>query len=170
MISQRHKWGMRNPWFLGILGLILLVFAVNGVFIWLSTHHPSTLVDVEYKTHDRKSNAAAVNELAARQALAWQTTIRMPTTLAVGEPASFEIHVADRAGQPVREGVLIVEAYRPSDASRDFSIPFREIASGTYQGTLTFPLKGYWELHLRLERGNNLFTVATNRFRVAAAP
>ena len=63
MISQHSKKGLRNPWLLGMIGLIILVLGVNGAFIWFAMHNRSTLVDRDYSTKDRKTNAAVVSDL-----------------------------------------------------------------------------------------------------------
>ncbi|MCX7163484.1 MAG: FixH family protein [Betaproteobacteria bacterium] len=169
MISQSNKSGLRNPWLLGLLGLIVLVLAVNATFIWLATHNRSTLVDREYKTKDRKTNAEFLSELGTHQALAWRTAIRKPKLLALNAPALYEISVADRDGKPV-SGEMTVEAYRGADAGKDFTTSFKEVSAGNYQGYITFPLKGYWELHIHVTRGKDEFTVDTQRFAVADAP
>ena len=168
MISQERKSGLRNPWLLGLLVLILLVLSVNASFIWFATHNQSTLVDREYKTKDRKTNTQMLNELGRQQALAWQTTINKPKELVLGKPTLYQISVVDKGGKPV-SGEMEVEAYRASDASLDFVTPFKEVAAGNYQGYVTFPLKGYWELHIHLQRGTDEFAVSTDRFKVMAA-
>lgn len=168
MISQERKSGLRNPWLLGLLVLILLVLSVNASFIWFATHNQSTLVDREYKTKDRKTNTQMLSELGRQQALAWQTTIDKPKELVQGKPILYQISVADKSGKPV-SGEMEVEAYRASDASLDFVTPFKEVTAGNYQGYVTFPLKGYWELHLHLRRGADEFSVNTDRFKVLEA-
>ena len=40
-------------------------------------------------------------------------------------------------------------------------------ATGRYQGYINFPLKGYWELHIRVQRGDDKFGVDTEKFMVA---
>lgn len=169
MISQENKTGLRNPWLLGMLALIVIVLAVNAAFIWYATHNQSTLVDREYKTKDRKSNEDILRELGTRQALAWQTTVKRPKSVVMNSPASYEIGVVDRDGKPV-SGAMEVEAYRASDASKDFTTPFREVSPGNYQGFISFPLKGYWELRIRIKRGDEEFGADTDRFMVAPAP
>lgn len=168
MISQENKKGLRNPWFLGMLGLIVFVLGVNGTFVWYATHNQSSLVDREYKTKDRKSNEELLSELGTQQSLAWQTTIKRPKTVVVNAPAAYEISVADREGKPV-SGTLEVEAYRAADADKDFTTPFREVSPGSYQGDINFPLKGSWELRIHVKRGEDVFKVDTKRFMVAAA-
>ena len=169
MISQDSKKGLRNPWFLGMIGLIILVLGVNGTFIWFATHNRSALVDRDYSTKDRKSNAAVVNDLQEQKALAWETTIKQPKAIVMDSPTGYEISVADREGMPV-SGTLEVEAYRASDESKDFTTAFREVSPGSYQGYVSFPLKGYWELRIRVKRGKDVFEVGTDRFMVATAP
>ncbi len=169
MISQSNKSGLRNPWLLGMLVLIAVVLAVNATFIWFSLKEDrSALVERDYKTKDRKSNEEVLSELREKHALSWQTEINKPKTIVTGMPTAYEIAVKDREGKPV-SGTVAVEAYRASDASKDFTTEFKEVAPGRYQGLINFPLKGYWELHIRIRRGDDAFGVDTERFMVAAA-
>ena len=168
MISQHNKDGLRNPWVLGMIGLIVVVLLVNGAFIWYATHNRSTLVDKDYNTKDRKTGAALINELQEQKALAWKVIVKEPPSIVMGAPASYQISVLDMAGLPV-SGIMEVEAYRGADESKDFTTAFREVSLGNYQGYINFPLKGYWELHIRVKRGEEVFTVGTNRFMVAVA-
>jgi nitrogen fixation protein FixH len=167
MISQSNKSGMRNPWVLGMLALIVVVVGVNITFVWFTMKEGhSELVERDYKTKDRKSNEVLLSELRTKQALAWQTEIKKPKDIVMGTPLAYEISVTDRDGKPV-SGALVVEAYRASDASKDFTTPFQEVATGRYQGYINFPLKGYWELHIRVQRGEDKFGVDTEKFMVA---
>ena len=168
MISQDSKKGLRNPWFLGMLGLIVVVLAVNATFIWFATtQNRSSLVEREYNTRDRKSGAAEVSDIQSRNALAWKTVIKQPKTILMNSPATYEIGVTDRAGAPV-SGTMEVAAYRAADESKDFTTVFKEVSAGNYQGAISFPLKGYWELRIRIKRGEDGFEVGTDRFPVAA--
>lgn len=168
MISQHSKKAFRNPWFLGMIGLMVVVLGVNGTFIWLSMQYRPALVDREYSTKDRKSDSATLSNLETHRNLAWKTTIKQPDTIATNSPATYEIAVVDRTGTPV-SGTMEVQAYRASDASKDFTTAFVEISPGNYQGYINFPLKGYWELRIRTKRGNETFEVNTGRFMVASA-
>jgi hypothetical protein len=168
MVSQENKSGLRNPWPLGMIAAIIVVFIVNGAFIWVATHNRSTLVDRDYSTKDRKTNVAVVNDLQGQKTLSWKTTIRQPESIVVDLPTGYEISVMDREGEPV-DGEVEVKAYRASDESKDFSTQFHEVSPGNYQGYISFPLKGYWELRIRIKRGQEIFEVGTNKFMVAAA-
>lgn len=169
MISQSNKSGLRNPWVLGMMALITVVLAVNVTFIWFTMKDgKSELVERDYKTKDRKSNELLLSELRTKQALAWQTEIKKPKSIVMGTPVVYEISITDREGKPV-SGTLNVEAYRASDSSKDFTTSFKEVAAGRYQGYINFPLKGYWELHISVQRGEERFGVNTDKFMVDVA-
>jgi nitrogen fixation protein FixH len=169
MISQSNKSGLRNPWVWGMLTLITVVLAVNATFIWFANKGTrSTLVDRDYQTGNRQSNESMLSDLRRQHALSWQTEIKKPESLITGVPTAYEIAVKDREGKPV-SGVMEVVAYRPSDASKDFTTTFKEVAPGSYQGNINFTLKGYWELHIHIQRGEDRFNVNTDKFMVAAS-
>ena len=165
MISQENKKGWRNPWFIGMMGVVITALLVNSVLIWYALHRRSTLVDHEYSTRDRKSDTETIEDIQAQNALAWKVTVRMPKLAVLAKPASYEIDVADRLGAPV-SGEMEVVAYRASDADKDFSIPFVQVSSGKYQGYISFPLKGYWELRIRIKRDKDVFEAESNKFLV----
>ena len=149
-------------------GALVVVLTVDGIFVLFATKGTrSALVERDYDTGDRKSGEELVKELKEQHALSWQTEIKKPNSIVMGVPTAYEIAVKDREGQPV-SGALGVAAYRPSDASKDFTTAFKEVASGRYQGYINFPLKGYWELHIRIKRGEERFSVDTEKFMVVA--
>jgi len=165
MLSQNNKKSWRNPWFIGMLGVVVTALLVNSVLIWYALHGRSTLVDHEYSTKDRKSDTETIDDIQAQNALAWKITVKLPKMVVLATPASYEINVVDRLGAPV-SGEMEVVAYRPSDADKDFAVPFKEVSSGKYQGYISFPLKGYWELRIRVKRGKDVFEAESNRFLV----
>lgn len=168
MLSQENKKSWRNPWFVGMMGVVVTALLVNSVLIWYALHHRSTLVDHEYSTRDRKSDTETIDEIQAQNALAWKITIKLPKMVMLATPAAYEIDVADRQGAPV-SGEMEVVAYRASDADKDFAIRFREVSSGKYQGYISFPLKGFWELRIRVKRGKDVFETESNKFSVTPA-
>jgi len=165
MLSQKNKKSWRNPWFVGMIGVVVAAILVNSLLIWYALHNGSTLVDHEYSTKDRKSDTETIDDIQAQNSLAWKVTVKQPKSLLLGTPVSYEIEVADRQGAPV-SGEMEVVAYRSADANKDFAIPFKEIASGKYQGFISFPLKGYWELRIRIKRGKDIFEVGSGKLLV----
>ncbi len=165
MLSQKSKDGWRNPWFLGMLGVVVTAVLVNSVLIWYALHGRSTLVDHEYSTKDRKSDTETIDDIKAQKDLAWKFTIKLPNMVVLATPAAYKIDVVDRQGAPVN-GEMEVVAYRASDADKDFLIPFTQVSSGKYQGYISFPLKGYWELRIRVKRSEDVFEAESNKFLV----
>lgn len=166
MISQNNKKGWRNPWVFGLLGLILSGVTVNGLFLWNAlSEQRSTLVDREYSTKNRKTGAEVVKEIEEQNALGWKATVKQPITVPLNTPTAYQVSIVDRDGRPV-SGKVEVSAYRASDASKDFTVPFSETTSGTYQGMMGFPLKGYWKLRVRVVRDKEVFEIEGSRFSV----
>ena len=93
--------------------------------------------------------------------LAWKITTRQPRSVVTDSPAGYEVSVVDREGIPV-SGTVEVEAYRAADECRDFTTAFREISPWNYQGYINFPLKGYWELRIRIKCRSDVFEAGTN--------
>ena len=168
MLTQKDKTGWRNPWVIGMAGLIVATLLVNTLLIWYALHSRSTLVDHEYSSKDRKSDTETIDDIQAQNSLAWKVTVKQPKALMLATPASYEIEVADRQGLPV-SGEMEVVAYRSSDAEKDFSVPFKEVTPGKYQGFISFPLKGYWELRIRVKRNKDVFEVGSSKFLVTQA-
>ncbi len=166
MTTQGEKKGFFNPWVMGMIGVVLAALAVNALLIWYSMHHRSTLVDHEYSTKNRKTDTETMNEIETRNALGWKVSIKPPQNLTLGIPASYDMTVLDRQGQPV-SGNMEVLAYRAADASKDFVTAFQQTTPGNYHGVITFPLKGFWELRIRIVRDQEKFETETPRFRVA---
>ena len=90
MISQNNKTGLRNPWVWGMLLLIMIVLAVNATFVWFATKGTrSTLVERDYETGNRTSNEEMLSELSAQKQLSWQTEIKKPGSVVIGNTDSL---------------------------------------------------------------------------------
>ena len=166
MISQYNKKGWQNPWVFGLIGLVLSGVAINGVFLLNALGEDrSTLVDREYSTKNRKTGDEVVKEIEAQNALGWKASIKQSKVVSLDEATAYQISVLDRNGQAV-SGKMEVSAYRASDASKDFVIPFQETSAGNYQGMMRFPLKGYWKLRIRVVRGKEVFETEGSKFSV----
>jgi hypothetical protein len=166
MISQSNKKGWRNPWLFGLLGLVLSGVAINVVFVLNSLDSSrSTLVDEEYNTRNHKTDGVFLKEIEAQGVLAWKTTLKQPKFVALNVAAPYEISVSDPKGVPV-SGQMEVTAYRASDAAKDFKVAFKETSPGHYQGFMSYSLKGYWKLRIRVVRDTDVFETESNKFSV----
>lgn len=139
--SSRSAW--RSPWFLGWIGLILVVLAVNTTMIVLAfVTNPGLVVDDYYER-----GRDVERTLATRRAEApgWTMSLDTPVDVAENSATTVRFYVVDSAGQAVRPDQVTYFAYRPSDPTADFSVPMIEEAPGRYAAEVTFPLSGLWD-------------------------
>ncbi len=166
MLSQSNKEFLRNPWSLGLsLGMLAFVAACVALAVIAVKNRPS-LVSKEYYENGRQFEQTIAEQVAARKALAWRTALGLADPLPFAKPTPIRLDVADKDGYALRGAAISVHAYRPADANADFSVELRETDAGVYTGMIAFPLKGNWDLSLRIRRGDDVFDVA-RRIRVA---
>jgi nitrogen fixation protein FixH len=166
MLSQYKKDFLHNPWALGIAASILFGVGSSLALVVFALHNRPGLVDKEYYESGRKYERTVMQQLAARNALAWRTTTVIADPIIVATPGLVRLSVLDKNDVPVAKGSVSLTAYRPSDATADFTVQLVESAAGDYAGTVGFPLKGSWELRFRIQRGDDVFDV-TRRIQVA---
>ena len=69
----------------------------------------------------------------------------------------YRLNVVDKAGLPLTAAKVELSAYRPSDASADFKSTLTEVDAGIYEGYVTFPLKGIWEINVDIIRADDRY-------------
>ena len=108
-----------------LLGFFLLIFAVNGVFVYFSlTSHPGTTARDSYREGLEYNR---VLERAERQrALGWRARI-------VAEGGTVRLRLQDAAGAAVTGLAGKVRVGRPASNSEDRVANSVEIAPGVYQ-------------------------------------
>jgi nitrogen fixation protein FixH len=161
-ISQSNKSAMRNPWVLGWLGAITLVLVVNIAFITTAFMTNPGLVDDNYYEKGRDHERHMQNKIATRNTLGWNMHFLVPETIHAGEATTLRFSANDRNGAPLRDAVVTIQAYRPSDASADFSIEMDASAeaAGIHEQEVTLPLKGIWDLNAKVVRGEDALTIS----------
>ena len=145
-ISQDSKEAFRNPWVLGLIGAIVLVFGVNAAFITTAFMTNPGLVDKDYYEKGRDTERNFTKKIAMEKRLGWNFNMAFPEEIILNNDGTFNLSVTDKAGLPVRNAKVTLQAYRPSDAHADFHLDMTEIAQGIYQTKAKFPLKGIWEV------------------------
>lgn len=108
-----------------IAGFFLLVFAVNGVFIYVSlSSHPGTT------TRDAYREGLEYNRVLERaerqQALGWRAEV-------LQEGGTVRLRVRDAAGAAVRGLVGSLHAGRPASDAEDRTLATVETVPGTYE-------------------------------------
>lgn len=155
--SQDNPQAFRNPWFYGVIGLIVVVLAVNIGFISLAFITNPGLVDKDYyeKGQDYEANMAKYR--SARAALGWSYQTDFPSSPIINTKQLYRITIVDKVGQPLTDAQLAVSAYRPSDANADFNSTLSEVTAGIYEGYITYPLKGIWEITVNIHHGEDKY-------------
>ncbi len=146
-----------EPFLLGVGLLFLVVFLVNGAFVYWALHSFTGLV-----TDKAYDQGVAFNETIQAQqkqdALGWQGEVT--TVLQSGQSGSVQFTLRDRSGQPVSGARVTGLLFRPVQAGMDQPLILAEGQPGVYQGTVTVPQPGQWEVRLEA-------TAPTGSFRHA---
>lgn len=167
LISQDNKQAMRNPWVLGWLGLLVGVVLVNVAFIVTAFKTNPGLVEESYYEKGRDVEKNFQKRLEARNRLGWDIRLQNPETVVAGREASYSVNITDKVGMPLRDATVMLQAYRPSDASADVRIEMEPVATGVYQTRLNLPLKGIWDLKIKVQQGEDELEIARRISAVA---
>lgn len=156
-ISQDNPKALKNPWVLGWLALVIVVLAVNIGFISLAFITNPGLVDKNYYENAQDYEENLVKYRTARTALGWSYQVDFPSTPILNKKEIYRLSVVDKVGLPLTAATITLKAYRPSDASADFEATLAEVGAGMYEGYVTYPLKGIWDLTVNITREQDRF-------------
>lgn len=153
--SQSSPEGKRNPWVIAWFGIIGIFLSANAIFIVFAFTSNPGLVTEDYYEQGRLYEKNAIKRLATQNRLQWESKLEIPDTIILNTPDTYRFSAVDSRGLPIRDAEITVVAYRPSDADADFSTSLNYIAPGLYQGLLSFPLPGAWDLNINIQHGED---------------
>ncbi len=162
-----NKYALHNPWIRVWLGLLGVVVLVNVGFITMAFVSSPGLVTEDYYEAGRAYENNVVKMAAAKNNLRWETNFHIPRAFVVNKTDVLRFNAVDANGLPVEGADVQVTAYRPSDASADFVVKLDSVGPGIYQAYIGFPLKGIWDIKLRVTQGENVLDME-HRLSVAA--
>ncbi len=163
MLSEQLKQDLQNPWLRGILAVVGVTLVVNFCFIAYAYMFPPNLVANDYYErgkeyfHDAKTRQQAAPT-------AWRLQLLLPSKMHVNQAQAVRLYVMDHQGKPVKAGKVSLKAYRPSDASRDFTINLNLSDAGTFIAPITFPLPGHWDIIASIRVDTQHFDTAERIF------
>jgi len=163
MISEQLKQDLKNPWLRGILAVVGTTLIVNFGFITYAYMFPPNLVANDYYErgkeyfHDEKTRQKA-------EPTAWRLQLLIPSKLHVNQVQTIRLYAMDHQGKPVQKGNVILKAYRPNDASRDFTINLQLSDVGTFAAPIAFPLPGHWDIIASIDVAKQHFDTAERIF------
>ncbi len=156
-ISQDNPRALRNPWVLGWLALVAVVLIVNIGFITLAFTTNPGLVDKDYYIKSQDFEENLIKYRKARAALGWTYQTDFPQSPVLNRRELYRLTIVDKAGLPLTAATVNVNAYRPSDENADFNTPLSEVGAGIYEGYITFPLKGLWDITVQITREDDTY-------------
>jgi len=156
-ISQDNPKALKNPWVLGWLALLFVVIAVNIGFISLAFITNPGLVDKNYYENAQDYEENLVKYRDARTALGWSYQANFPSNPIINKKELYRLSVVDKVGQPLTAATVTLHGYRPSDASADFQTALSEVGAGIYEGYITYPLKGIWDITVNVLRDEDRY-------------
>ncbi len=132
--------------FLLLLGFFLLIFAVNGAFLYLAlSSHPGTTARDAYREGLEYNRLL---ERAERQrALGWRARI-------LEESGTVRLRLLDAAGAAVTGLAGTVHAGRPATDSEDRILPAMETAPGVYRVEGPPFAPGRWTIVFEMRTGD----------------
>lgn len=151
----------------GITGLFAqLLPAPKGAEV-VDSRFPGTV------SHDFQKKEALYNDylrqVETQQQRGWQVHKGWLYKPVAGQPATFVVVVADKAGVPLTGAEVSGRFLRTSNSRDDFDFSLTEVVAGEYRANLSMPLHGLWQLVLHIRRGNDLHEIRADT-SVAAAP
>lgn len=157
--SQENPQALRNPWVLAWIAIVVLFVTVNGIFFIVAVVTSPGLVVQDYYEQGRQYEKNALKLMAQHNALKWETRFDTPSEILVATPDIFRFSAVDKRGLPLDDATVELQAYRPADADADFSTPMFAIGPGLYEGKISFPLPGIWDLNVNIKYNNDQLSV-----------
>ena len=142
MNKSNSPW--RNPWIIGWMGLLIAFVMANAFMIYLTTGGGPGLVVDDYYERGEDYEKNMLKRLA--QDPGWKMELRAPEPIEMGKKHIINVALVDAENKPLNEDSVMFHVYRPSDASKDFSLPLQRIDDGLYEVAVSFPLPGVWDV------------------------
>jgi nitrogen fixation protein FixH len=148
-------------WPLVVVGLLAASAGGNVWFMLLAAGDQSFAVEPDYYQKALRWDETMAQQ-ARNAALGWSVAAEVhPARVAHG--VEVGVRVSDRGGAPVDGARVTVEAFHSARAGQVFTAALLPRAEGVYGATLPGRRPGLWELRLRVERGEDVFTQTLTR-------
>jgi nitrogen fixation protein FixH len=131
-----------NGWIpLLFVGGFLILFAVTGNFVRLAlTTFPGLVTTNAYERGLAYDDVIAAERAQAEQG--WQMHIIAPELSGEGQTAA--ITLADRNGEALSGGTVIMMAERMTRYAQQVRITLTDVGGGRYEAPMEFPISGRW--------------------------
>ncbi len=137
-------WKSPLVWGMAILVTTMLVVNFTMITIGLNTH--TGLVMDEFYAKGKAYLHEEVRRDEVAQRLQWRMALREPSTPKLNQLQQYQFILKDKQGEAISDATVELFAYRVNDASKDFTMPMKEIRPGYYAVEIEFKLPGHWDL------------------------
>jgi nitrogen fixation protein FixH len=157
-ISQSNKEALKNPWVLGIILFVLTFLTANAIFIYLAFESPPSLVDQDFYESGKNYDQIQA-QIDAQKALGWTGLFLIPAQTRVNQTQTYDVLIQGKNAAAIDLDIVVMKAYRPSDATADFSVEMLKTKPGVYTAEMSFNLPGTWDLVVEAQQGEKEFVV-----------
>ncbi len=155
-LSGRYRW---IPWI--FVGFFLVVFTVNGIFIYLAT--TSWVGLVTENPYDRGLNYNEVLAAkAAQDQLGWTHDLSFQRTDDAGGTAAgvLTLTLGRKDGATLNDATVKAVVERPGRFSQAFTLYLDQTGEGRYAAGVNLPLPGQWHVRLVAQKGADSYRAA----------
>lgn len=163
-ISQSNKEALKNPWVLGIVLFVFTFLTANAIFIYLAFKSPHGLVDKNFYENG-KNYEEIQKQIEQQKALGWTGLFMITSTTRVNELQTYEVLIQGKNAAGIDLDSVVLKAYRPADATADFSAIMTKTNPGIYTAQMSFNLPGTWDLVVEAKQAQQEF-VMTQRISI----
>ncbi len=143
----------KSPWFWTIIALVAIVLGVNILMAFFAVKSNPGLVSKDYYERGKSFANRTKIEFTQQNKLGWKMKLTTPEKISTGEPALFRLTIKGKDEAPVIAQSATLFSYRPSNSSKDFSVPMVHDGDGVYSARISFPLKGTWDIIAEIQKG-----------------
>ena len=161
-INEGSAW--RSPWVWGMLGLVAVMLSVNIFMIVMGFRTNTGLVVEDFYDRGKNYFHSEVKRLSDNERLGWQLKLEAPATPLLDANQTYRLKLSDAQGYPLGSARVMMEIFRPNDATRDFAVAMTEEGQGEYSVPVTFPLPGNWDLLITAIKGEDKMDLAQRIF------
>jgi nitrogen fixation protein FixH len=150
-MNSRARW-----WPFFIIALLVGGAGANVALMVIATRDPSFAVEPDYYQKALRWDEAMTQE-SKNAALGWSVEAGVDSATRSG-PTRIVLRVSDRDGAPVEDAMVRVAAFHNARASQVVAATLAPTGGGRYSAPLPLDRPGLWELRVRVQQGDRVFT------------
>jgi nitrogen fixation protein FixH len=150
-MNKRARW-----WPFFVIALLVGGAGANVALMVIATRDPSFAVEPDYYQKALRWDDAMAQE-RENAALGWSVEAGVDSATRSGS-TRIVLRVSDRDGAPVEDATVRVTAFHNARASQIVAATLAPTRGGRYSAPLPLDRPGLWELRVRVEQGDRIFT------------